>query len=104
MVNKNGQIFMQLDGYYYQNEGQYRVLDTSDSSSFAAAGHTHDDRYYTKSEINLQLNGKSDTGHGHSLATQSASGFMSSTDKKKLDGIEEGANKITVDSSLSSTS
>lgn len=28
-------------------------------------------------------------------ATQSASGLMSSTDKKKLDGIEEGANKYT---------
>ena len=41
MVNKGGQIFMQLDGYYYQNEGRYRVLDTSDSSSFASAGHTH---------------------------------------------------------------
>ena len=80
MVNKSGQIFMQLDGYYYQNEGQYRVLDTSDSSSFAASGHTH------------------------SAATQSGDGFMSSTDKKKLDGIAEGANKITVDSSLSSTS
>lgn len=104
MTYQGGKIYMQLDGYYYQNEGQYRVLDTSDSSSFAAAGHTHDDRYYTKSEINLQLNGKSDTDHGHSLATQSASGFMSSTDKKKLDGIAEGATKITVDSSFSSTS
>ena len=41
MVSKSGQIFMQLDGYYYQNEGQYRVLDTSDSSSFASASHTH---------------------------------------------------------------
>lgn len=29
---------------------------------------------------------------------------MSAADKKKLDGIVEGANKITVDSSLSSTS
>ena len=32
MVNKGGQIFMQLDGYYYQNEGRYRVLDTSNIS------------------------------------------------------------------------
>lgn len=30
MAYKNGQISMQLDGYYYQNEGAYRVLDTSD--------------------------------------------------------------------------
>ena len=41
MVNKDGKIFMQLDGYYYQNEGQYRVLDTSDSGSFATSDHTH---------------------------------------------------------------
>ena len=41
MVNKDGKIFMQLDGYYYQNEGQYRVLDTSDSDSFATSDHTH---------------------------------------------------------------
>ena len=32
---------MQLDGYYYQHEGQYRVLDTSDSGSFATSNHTH---------------------------------------------------------------
>lgn len=41
MTCKGGKIYMQLDGYYYQNEGQYRVLDTSDSSSFATADHTH---------------------------------------------------------------
>ena len=40
----------------------------------------------------------------YSAATQSANGLMSASDKKKLDGIAEGANKITVDSSLSSTS
>lgn len=43
-------------------------------------------------------------GHGHSTATQSGDGFMSSTDKKKLDGIAEGANRITVDSLLKSNS
>lgn len=37
-------------------------------------------------------------------ATQSAVGLMSAADKTKLDGIATGANKITVDSSLSSTS
>lgn len=43
MVYKNGQIFMQLDGYFYQNEGAYRCLDTSDiASSVAAYNHTHD--------------------------------------------------------------
>ena len=28
-------------------------------------GHTHDDRYYTESEINTKLSGKSDTSHTH---------------------------------------
>lgn len=50
--------------------------------------------------IDNALGGKA----GTSVATTSANGLMSSTDKSKLDGIESGANKITVDSALSSTS
>lgn len=38
------------------------------------------------------------------VATNSISGLMSASDKKKLDGIATGATKITVDTSLSSTS
>lgn len=37
-------------------------------------------------------------------ATQNAHGLMPVSDKKKLDGIAEGANKTTVDSELSNTS
>ena len=37
-------------------------------------------------------------------ATQTANGLMSSTDKKKLDGIAEGATKVNVNSELSETS
>ena len=40
----------------------------------------------------------------YSNATTSSNGLMSSTDKTKLDGIAEGANKTIVDSALSSTS
>jgi len=50
------------------------------------------------------LNGKSDNDHSHVVATTSANGFMSSTDKSKLDGIATGANKTTVDTALNSTS
>ena len=38
------------------------------------------------------------------VATNSISGLMSASDKKKLNGIATGATKITVDTSLSSTS
>ena len=37
-------------------------------------------------------------------ASQDAKGLMSATDKAKLDGIEQGANKTVVDAALSSTS
>lgn len=40
----------------------------------------------------------------NTAATASAMGMMSAEDKAKLDGIAEGANKVTVDASLSSTS
>ena len=40
-------------------------LRAVNKSQFATADHTHDDRYYTESEINTKLNGKSDTGHTH---------------------------------------
>lgn len=57
-------------------------------------------KFYLKTEIDSQLAGKAST----SVATTSANGLMSSTDKSKLDGIATGANKTTVDSSLSSSS
>lgn len=40
----------------------------------------------------------------YSAATTSAAGLMSAADKAKLDGIATGANKITVDTALSTTS
>lgn len=51
-------------------------------------------------ELNNALNEKA----GKDVATQSANGLMSSADKTKLDGIEEGANKTVVDAALSDTS
>ena len=54
--------------------------------------------------VTAALNGKAASSHSHGAATTSANGFMSSTDKAKLDGIASGANKTTVDSALSSTS
>lgn len=53
--------------------------------------------YRTPAEI------KSDIG-ADAVVTTSSDGLMSASDKSKLDGIAKGANKITVDTSLSSTS
>lgn len=65
----------------------------------ADINHTHSE-YATVTA----LNGKADASHSHSNATASANGFMSNSDKSKLDGVETGANKTVVDTSLSSTS
>lgn len=35
-------------------------------SNYSVTGHTHDDRYYTESEMNTKLASKSDTSHTHS--------------------------------------
>lgn len=35
------------------------------SGNYASASHTHDDRYYTESEINTKLNGKANSSHTH---------------------------------------
>lgn len=71
------------------NGGNADTVDGKHASDFAAASHTHS---YAASS------------HSHSAATTSAAGFMSTSDKSKLDGIATGANKTTVDSALSSSS
>ena len=50
--------------------------------------------------VTAALTGKA----GTAVATQSANGLMSKEDKGKLDGIEAGATRITVDAELSATS
>lgn len=62
--------------------------------------HIGDSNIHTSATEKAYWNAKASTD----IATKSANGLMSSIDKSKLDGIESGANKTTVDSSLSSTS
>jgi hypothetical protein len=38
---------------------------TGKPTTFAPSAHTHDDRYYTESEMNTLLNGKANTNHSH---------------------------------------
>jgi hypothetical protein len=46
------------------NQNEISSLKTTVAGK-AAASHTHDDRYYTESEVDTKLSGKSDTGHTH---------------------------------------
>lgn len=46
----------------------YSMLDSTATSAFATAVHTHDDRYYTESEVTTFLSGKANTSHTHSAS------------------------------------
>ena len=50
-----------------------------------------DARYYLKALVDAALAGKADSGHLHGVATTGAAGFMSASDKAKLDGVAVGA-------------
>lgn len=84
------------------NGGNADTIDGKHAADFAASGHTHDDRYYTETEINTKLTEKADKSHSHSAASQSANGFMSAADKAKLDGIAANANNYTYTHPVSS--
>ena len=64
----------------------------------SAVGHAHAQSDVTG--LTAALAGKSDTGHSHSNATTSAAGFISATDKTKLDGIANGATANDTDANL----
>ena len=62
-------------------------------------GHLHE----IADVVNLasELAGKSPVTHGHDAATKVEAGFMSAADKVKLDGIADGATRVTAVSQLS---
>lgn len=91
-----------LDKFYYKITKINELL-----SGKSDIGHNHDERYYTETETDGIINGLSNQINekaDKSVVTTSANGLMSKEDKSKLDGIDDEANKIIVDSALSSSS
>lgn len=64
------------DRYYTETEIDSKLNGKSNT------GHTHDDRYYTESEMNTKLAGKSDTTHSH--ATHLTTEIAASTNLNTL--------------------
>lgn len=61
-------------------------------SDYAALGHNHSGTYAAASHTHTEY---SSTSHSHSTATTAAAGFMSGTDKAKLNGIAANANNYS---------
>lgn len=68
------------------------------AGSYASASHTHDDRYYTESEINTKLNSKANSSHTHGngdITSLDASKITSGT--ISIDRLPQGAlERLTV--------
>ena len=56
------------DRYYTESEMNIKL------NGKANASHTHDDRYYTESEMNTKLNGKANSSHTHNYAGSGSAG------------------------------
>ena len=97
---QNKVIKAALDGKA-ASEHVHTVSDISDfpesmpASDVSAWAKAPEKPAYTATEV-----GAAEASHIHADATTSAAGFMSAADKAKLDGIEEGATKLEIDSTL----
>nr|DAL00891.1 MAG TPA: hyaluronidase [Caudoviricetes sp.] len=90
---------------YVKETGRYKVGDGKTAWNSLAWGqpssHTHDDRYYTETEIDTKLKTKSDTGHTHNYAGSSTpSGVANSAAKlataRTINGTSfDGSGNIT---------
>lgn len=70
-VKNPAALAVQLNGsaaVSYDGSAAKTVNITPGGIGAAAAGHTHDDRYYTEAETNNLLNGKANSSHTHTAA------------------------------------
>lgn len=69
--------------------GNADTLGNHAPSYFSAAGHTHDDRYYTETEMNTKLNGKANSSHTHNYAGSDSAGGKANS-AKSADSVTWG--------------
>jgi hypothetical protein len=96
-----GKLEKALDG-----KGTSNLALGTTSTTAAKGDHTHDDRYYTESEIDTKLAAKSDTGHTHNYAGSSSAGGPANSVKASLTFNNSGsgvASGITFDGSTART-
>ena len=83
-----GNVIELYDSRYYTETEADSLLDGKSNT-----GHTHDDRYYTETESDTLLSGKSDTGHTHDGR------YFTETELGSIAETTEGATLIGTDAS-----
>lgn len=79
MAYWNGAYSGSSSNLMYCNRGAFGTIVTKNAGDYAAASHTHDDRYYTESEINSKLGGKANSNHTHYSITTAADNRSTNT-------------------------
>ena len=80
MAYWNGAYGGTASNLQYCDRGRFGTIVTKNSGDYAVAGHTHDDRYYTESEVNTKLANYQPKGnyaaasHTHNYAGSGSSG------------------------------
>lgn len=82
------------------DDPNFAVTIATQIGSKADTTHTHDDRYYTETEIDSKLSSKVDAVVGKGLSTED----FTTAEKAKLANLSDGGDDIIVDSYLSATS
>lgn len=74
VVKLNGGTTENTNLFTFNGSAAKSVNITPSAIGAASSSHTHDDRYYTETEVDTKLSGKANTSHGnHVPATQTAS-------------------------------
>lgn len=74
VVKLNGGTTEGTNMFTFNGSAAKTVNITPSGIGAAASSHTHDDRYYTESEVDTKLSGKSNTNHTHNYAGSSSAG------------------------------
>lgn len=83
--NSSNPVLLKGELIAVNEDGDYRLKIGDGTSNFSQL-------HFLDTPLRGLISGKANVNHTHFTATTGMSGFMSSTDKAKLDGIDENAN------------
>ena len=86
--NSSNPVLLKGELIAVNEDGDYRLKIGDGTSNFSQL-------QFLDTPLRALISGKANVNHTHFTATTGMSGFMSSTDKTKLDGIDNNANTYT---------